>query len=152
MAVILSFELNSLTGVFSPDTPVKFTGGFLIFNTVAIALMWLSQIVPPLIDGTIYPKGLDHYTTLIVQGLDLGLLLPAGFVIALLMIRKKPLGLLMGPVYFVFLSILMTALVAKLTGMAITGVSVVPAIFIIPLFNVLAITCSFLLIGNVLKR
>ncbi|HBC91336.1 MAG TPA: hypothetical protein DCZ10_00120, partial [Pelotomaculum sp.] len=102
---MLSFDVNKLPLFFAVNTPVKFAGGFLIFNAFSIALLWLSIVVPPLITGIIYPKELEHYTTLIVQGLDLGLLLPLAAVSGVLLIRKIPSGYLLGPVYFIFLSL-----------------------------------------------
>lgn len=117
--MLLSFDVAQLEHHFTPKTPTKFVGGFLIFNALSIALLWLSIIVPPLIDGTIYPEALQHYTTLIVQGYDLGMLLPLAIVSGLLLIRRKPMGYLSATVYIVFLSILMTALTAKLIAMAL---------------------------------
>ena len=106
-------------------------------------------LVTPLIDGTIYPDALQHYTTLIVQGFDLGLLLPISFVVGLLLMKRSPWGYLFGTLYIVFLSVLMTALTAKLIAMAINGVSVVPAIFIIPTINIITIYCAYSIIRNI---
>ncbi len=149
---LLSFDVSQLEQNFSPKTPTKFVGGFLMFNSFSIALLWLSIIIPPLLDGTIYPDALQHYTTLIVQGFDLGMLLPLAFVSGLLLIRRKPMGYLATTVYIVFLSLLMTALTAKLIAMALNGVPVIPAIFIIPTFNVITILCAVLMIRNVQQR
>ena len=109
------FELETLPGAFGPNTPVRFSGGFLIFNTFAIALMWLSVVLPPLLDGSLYPVDVQHYTTLIVQGMDLGLLLPLCLVSAILLLKRRPAGYLLGSVYLVFLSLLMIALVPRLS-------------------------------------
>ena len=128
VSLLISFNTDEIIEKFSNRTPVGLTAGFLIFNTVSIAILWLSIVVPPLLDGTLYPSNLEHYTTLIVQGLDLGLLLPMAFVSALLCLKRKPLGYLFTTVYFVFLSLLMTALTAKIIAMAITGVNVFPEI------------------------
>ncbi len=151
LLVLLSFHMAELPGIFDPKTPVKFAGGFLLANVAAIGLLWLSVVVPPLVDGTIYPPSLRHYTTLIVQGLDLGLLLPAGFVAAILLLKRDPMGLLTGTTYLGFLSLLMAALLAKLAGMALAGVSVIPAIFIIPVLWLLA-TISFIRVLGHLRR
>jgi len=147
--ILLSFDVPRLEQYFAPKTPAKFVGGFLMFNSLSIALLWLSSIVPPLLDGTIYPENLQHYTTLIVQGFDLGMLLPLAFVSGWLLIRPKPLGYLAGTVYIVFLSLLMTALTAKIIAMALNGVNVIPVIFIIPTFNVITILCAYSMIKNV---
>lgn len=142
---LLGFEVAHLVGYFRESTPVKFTGGFLIFNGFTIGFMWLGVVVPPLLDGSIIPQQVEHYTTLIVQGLDLGLLLPLSFVSGWLFIKKRPFGYLLAPVYLVFLSILMTALTAKVIAMGMLGQNIMPAIVIIPLFALTAIGCSILI-------
>lgn len=146
---LLSFDLPSISERFSESIPVKFIGGFLIFNSIAIGLMWMQVVVPPLLDGSIIPGQVEHYTTLIVQGLDLGLLLPLSFVSGLLFIRGKPFGYLLTPVYFIFLSILMTALTAKVVAMGMLGQNIMPAIVIIPFFGVVSIICSILIFKNI---
>lgn len=147
--VILSFDTIVISNYFKPSMPVKITGGFLIFNAVAIAFLWLNIVVPPLLNGTIIPVQVEHYTTLIVQGLDLGILLPASFISGVLLIRKKPLGYLFGPVYFVFLSLLMTALTAKVIAMRILGYNVIPVIYIIPTFNLITIICTIIILKDI---
>lgn len=146
---LLSFDLPFLPGYFRDSILRKGAGGFLIFNSIVIGLMWLSIVVPPLLDGTVIPNEVEHYTTLIVQGLDLGLLLPLAFVSGLLFIQGKPLGYLLAPVYLVFLSILMVALTAKVAAMGLLGQNIMPAIVIIPLFALLAISCSVLIIKKI---
>lgn len=148
-SMLLSFNPDAVVAKFSNRTPVRFTAGFLIFSTGSIAILWLGIVIPPLLDGSLYPINLQHYTTLIVQGLDLGLLLPIAFVSAILFLKKKPLGYLFTTVYFVFLSILMTALTGKIIAMAVSGVNVFPVVFIIPTFNLLTIICSVLLIRSI---
>lgn len=146
---LISFDINVLWQRFKKSTPVKWTGGFLVFNSVSIAMLWLSIVVPPLLNGTIIPEQAEHYTTLIVQGLDLGILLPAAFISGILFIRQSPYGYLLAPVYFVFLSLLMTALTAKVVAMKILGYNVIPVIFIIPAFNLFTLLCTIIVLKNI---
>ena len=134
---------------FSEKTPAKSVGSFLMLNAAAITFLWLGIVVPPLIDGTIYPLDLNHFTTLIVQGFDLGLLLPISFVIGFLLFRKNKMGYIYSTIYLGFLSLLMTALTAKIIAMAINGVNVFPVIFIIPTFNLITIICTLYMINNI---
>jgi hypothetical protein len=106
--------------LFSRKLPYRFIGGFIVFNAVAVGLLWLSVVVPPLLQGTI-PVQVEHYTTLIVQGLDLGILLPAAFLSGVLLIKRRPHGYPLAPVYIIFLSLIMTALSAKIIAMAQSG-------------------------------
>ena len=151
-AFFLTFKQLSQSNVselFSSKTPNRFIGWFLIINSVAIAFLWLNILVPPLVNGSIYPDELNHYTTLIVQAFDLGLLLPICFVSGLLLIHKKPNGYLYATVYIVFLSILMTALTAKIIAMSINVVNVIPVIFIIPTINFVTILGVLLMLKNI---
>ena len=135
---LMSFDIKNLSNIYESEKPLRFAARFLIVNVFMVAMLWLNVIIPPLINGSIYPESLQHYTTLIVQGMDLGLLLPIALVSALLLLKSRPLGYLFVPVYTIFLSIMMTALTAKLIAMGLQGQSIVPAIFFIPLFVVCA--------------
>lgn len=146
---LFTFDVDDLASGFRESTPVKWTGGFLIFQTVAIGIMWLGIVVPPLLDGSVIPKQVEHYTTLIVQGLDLGLLLPLAFVSGWLFWKQRPFGYLLAPVYLVFLSILMTALTAKVIAMGMLGQQVMPAIIIIPFFGLISIGCVIAIFRNI---
>ena len=146
---LLTFETEQLPKIFKAKTPVNFIGGFLIFNAVIIALLWLGVIIPPLLDKTIVPIAVEHYTTLNVQAFDLSLFLPISFVAGLLLIRKSKFGYLIAPVYLVFLSLLMIALIAKLIAMGMQGVNIIPAIFFIPSIALIAIICSIILLRNI---
>lgn len=149
---MLSFDLNSLGSSFKQTLPVKLVGGFLIFQSFMVGLLWLSLIVPPLLTGTL-PAGLDHYTTLIVQGLDLAILLPTGFLSGVLLLRRNPFGYLLAPVFTNFLVLLMTALTAKVIGQMLLGVDVgFPVMIVIPLFNLTAIFSSILILKNVKEK
>ncbi len=143
---MLSLGQIDLTGQLKQQASVKAAGSFLIFNGLAIGLLWLGRVVPPLIDGTIYPEGLDHYTTMIVQGFDLALLLPLSIVSGFLLYQRNEAGILLGIVYLVFLSILMTSLTAKIIYMGILGQNIIPVVFIIPVFMLTAYGFSYSLI------
>jgi hypothetical protein len=139
---IRSFDIDALAASFKSNARLRFPAGLLMFSSASVALLWLSIVVPPLLDGSIIPVQVEHYTTLIVQGLDLAILLPATFLSGLLMLRRTSMGYLLGTVILVFLSLQMTALVAKIVAMAMLGQNVIPVVFIIPLFNIAAICCA----------
>lgn len=130
--VLFNKPIESLANSLKSIKLIRAGGYFLIINSIMVSSLWLSIIIPPLINGTIYPKELQHYTTLIVQGLDLGLLLPLGIVSGYLAIKKNKYGYLFTSIYLVFLSILMAALTSKIIFMAKVGVNVMPVIFIMP--------------------
>lgn len=140
--ILIGFDVAALPSRFGNSAPVKSAGAFLVFTTFTIGLLWLSIVVPPLLAGMVFPPQVEHYTTLVVQGLDLGLLLPLGLVSGILLIRKKPFGYLLAPTYLVFLSLLMTALTVKIAAMGLLGYNIFPVVFIIPAFNILSVVLA----------
>lgn len=128
---------------------VRMAGWFLLINTILIAFLWLSSILPPLFNGALYPVGLHHYTTLIVQGFDLGIFLPLGFVSAILALKNNNYGKVFTTIYLVFLALLMTALTSKVIFMANEGVNVIPVIFIMPTIGFFSIIISFRLLRQI---
>ena len=145
---LFSFNPDVYASKFKSKLPHRLLGSFLLFASINIAFLWLSIIIKPLMDGSIIPESVEHYTTLIVQGLDLALLLPMGFISGLMLIRKKALGYIFSHVYFVFLSFLMTALVAKIIAMGMRGSNIIPVIFIIPVFDIFSICCAVTMFKN----
>ena len=149
---MLSFDVGKLSADFGPKLPVKFIGGFSIFLGVIIALMWLGRIQPSLVSG-VPPLGLEHYTTLIIQALDLGFIVPAALVAGVLVIRRKPFGYLLASVIIIKGITLLTAISAMLIGQIRAGIKVGPAETIIfPIFNVIPIYCLVLILKNVRGR
>ena len=76
--LIMSYDIKSMSLSFNEKLPVKFIGGFQIFFSIALCLLWIKKIIPTITNETI-PVGLEHYTTLVVQGLDLGFIVPISF-------------------------------------------------------------------------
>ncbi len=111
----------------------RFVGGFLLVNGALISLLWLGVVVPPLVSGELYPAGLAHLTTMVVQGFDLALFLPPSLLAGAAYLRRREPGGLLAPVYAVFLTLQMSALLAKIAWMSAVGASAGPALVLIPL-------------------
>lgn len=149
---MMSFDIEGLSSSFNKKLPVKFIGGFQLFIAVTIGMLWLGKIIPSLVNGTT-PLGLEHYTTLVIQGMDLGFIIPAAFISGILIIKRKPFGYLLSSVIIIKGITMLTAITAMIIGQAIAGVQmnfVEMAIF--PVFNVAAIYTFFLLIKNINEK
>jgi len=147
--ILMSFDYRNAVDYFPSARLMRATGFFVVINSLLIAALWLSIIVPPLLEGSLYPAGLHHYTTLIVQGFDLGLFLPMGVAAGWLAIRKNNYGYIFITVYVIFMVVLMTALTAKVLFMARAGADVIPVIFIMPTVALLSIVFSALILRKV---
>ncbi len=146
---LFSYQVKELPGVSHSEKIFRTAGWFLIANASLVGLLWLKIVVPPLLDGSIIPAEVQHYTTLIVQGFDLGLLLPMAIVSGMMAIKKHLFGYLFIVIYVIFLSLLMTALSAKILFMARAGANVIPAVFIMPTINLIAMVFAVLLLRNI---
>ncbi|MBV6513676.1 MAG: hypothetical protein HRU80_15125 [Ignavibacteriales bacterium] len=152
LLLLIPFDTDRFRESIKSEAVYKQAGIFLIINAGMISLLWLSVIIPPVLEGTIIPKQVQHYTTLIVQGFDLAIFLPLAFVSGWMAVKKQIYGYLFTTVYMIFLSILMLALVSKILFMAAEGASVIPVIFIMPPIAGIAIYFSWRLLGNLHKE
>lgn len=144
---IISFDFALVKSLFSEQKIINRASVFLIIIATMMSLLWLSVIIPPMIDGSFYPKELYHYSTMIVQGYDLAIFLPLAFISGILGLQKNEYAYVLIPTYLMFLTVLMVALVAKIIFMARIGENVIPVIFIIPTI----LTISIFFIVKVLK-
>lgn len=103
---------------------------FLIAAGVAVLFMWLGRILPTL--GTdAAPTGLEHYSTLVIQALDLGFVVPACFVISYLLKTKSRLGYILAPVLVIKEVTLVIAVLTMAFCMKFSGVEVATVEFIV---------------------
>lgn len=146
---MMSFDINKLGNYFNENLPVKFIGGFCIFIGAAIGLMWIGRIVPSLFNGS-RPIGLEHYTTLPIQALDLGFVVPCAMLSGILLIKKKPFGYLLSSVIVIKGITMLTAITAMLIGQIFAGVKIsFIEIILFPAFNLLVIYCLLLIMKNI---
>lgn len=146
---LMSFNIPMLPKQFDIKLPIKFIGGFLILVSFMFGMMWLGKIVPPIFNGT-HPDGLEHYTTLIIQALDLGFIVPVGFLAGILLIRRKPFGYLLAAVITMKDVTLLTALTAMVFLQIKAGIDISPLVIaLILLVNIIIIYIMFLILKNV---
>jgi hypothetical protein len=142
--LLLGIPAAELEVATTPASVRRGVGLFLLVNGSLITLLWLSVIVPPLLRGTLYPAGLAHFTTMIVQGFDLALFLPPSLLAGYWYLRGRSPGALLAGTYCVFLCLQMLALLAKIVWMSAVGVSAGPALVIIPVLLVGAVVAATL--------
>ncbi|MCR4400774.1 MAG: hypothetical protein QHH05_09955 [Syntrophomonadaceae bacterium] len=139
-----TFDLAALPAYFDQRLPVRFIGGFLVVTGAAVGLLWLGMLVPPMLQGTV-PAGLEHYTTMVVQGLDLGVVIPTVILAGILLARRRPWGYLLGVVMTVKLFTMLVAITAMVAWQAAVGVAVRPVET--GLFSSLALVTAYCLLA-----
>ncbi len=151
ISLFMSFDREQLRASFDKRFPARSIGGILIFIGAAILLMWLGRIVPALISGG-EPVGIDHYTTLVIQALDLGFIVPAALLAGISLIRRKALGYLLAPVMILKAASLLAAITAMAVMTALSGLNVnyaELAVFLV--FDILIIICLVQVLRNIRK-
>ncbi|WP_404328816.1 hypothetical protein [Mesobacillus maritimus] len=149
LLTLMSFDLQTLKNHFQARTPVKFIGGLLIFIGGAVLLMWLSRILPSLVTDKV-PYGLDHYTTLVIQALDIGFIVPGGIVAGILLIKRNAFGYLLAPVFVIKGVTLLTAITMMSIRMRIAGVETsLVEIVLFTIFNMVIFYALFLILKNI---
>lgn len=149
LLTMMAFDMKVLQNSFSRQLPVKTIAGYLLFIGTAIGLMWLGKVLPSLTDGA-PPAGLDHYTTLVIQALDLGFVVPVSILSAILLLKRKPFGLLISSVICVKGLTMLTALTAMIIGQIIAGVQMTAIeIILFPAFNLIGIVIVMALLKHI---
>jgi hypothetical protein len=85
------------------QAPVRTAGIFLIVIGVLFASMWLADIVPALVNGTVPSSIAETGTpTNAVHVIDLSVVLPLHVIAGMALLRRRPLGYALAPVVLAF--------------------------------------------------
>ena len=146
---MLSVDINNLSLAFNKKLPVKFLGGFQITFAVAICLLWMGKIIPTITNGTV-PLELEHYTTLVIQGLDLGFIVPIALLSGALLIKRKPFGYLLSSVIIMKFFTMGAAITGMIIGQYFAGIAMsIIEIIMFPIFSLFIFYCMILLLKNI---
>jgi hypothetical protein len=146
---ISSIPVRELSAHFSSSFPRKSVAGFLLFLGIVIFVMWMGRIVPTLPDAST-PAGLDIYSTLVVQVMDLGIIFPLGILSGVLLLQRKPWGYALASVLLIKGLTMSISVTAMGFGEIMAGVNI--SIFEIAPFIVLTlldITMTVLLFRSI---
>jgi hypothetical protein len=93
---MMSFDLKTLPQSFSKQLPRKWIAALMFLVGGFLSLAWLGRIVPPLFQNE--TPVLENATTLIIQFMDLGLIVPLAFLGGILLLRCSAWGYLLSSV------------------------------------------------------
>lgn len=127
--MMMSFDLATLPAHFSEKLPRGWIAGLLFFAAAFLSLAWLGRIAATFAPGAV--PALDNTTSMFIQAMDLGLIVPVCILSGVLLLRRKPWGYLLASVGLTkFLSL---GIAVSLMGlnMARVGVPVSPVELVI---------------------
>lgn len=94
-------------------------------------LMWVGgRIIMPLAAGKV-PEGLETYSTLVIQVLDLGVVVPTAFLTAWLLLRRDRWGVPLAVVFTIKAAALATAVSLMAFNMALNKIAISPVELIV---------------------
>ena len=135
---IMEMKQIEFTEQFIDKFPKKSLGIILFLTGTMLFFMWVGRIVPALLDGSA-PVGLEHYSTLGIQTLDLGFVVPACYLGSYQLWKGTKWGYLLSMILLVK-GVTMTAAVSAMTFlMRYNGVEF--AFIEIVMFPVLFLIC-----------
>ncbi|HEY0604382.1 MAG TPA: hypothetical protein VGD58_15785 [Herpetosiphonaceae bacterium] len=144
---VQAIDVAALPQHFSPRLPRRSIAALLVAAGGFLLVAWLGRIVPPLLRGE--TPALENTTTLFIQALDLGVIVPLSFVSGVLLLRRNAWGYLLASVAVLKFLTLGLAVSAMGINMARIGVPVSPIELVV--FPALALV-NLIMVGLLLKH
>lgn len=145
---LMSFDIEKLPLMFKDRLPIRFLAGFQFFIALLLGLLWLGKLMPSILNGAI-PVGLEHYTTLVIQAMDLGFIVPIAIISGVLLLKRKPFGYLFTSIIIIKAITMLTSITAMMINSYLSGVTVnYIEVVIFSAFNLLAIIAFIILMKN----
>jgi len=94
--ILMSFDIQTIPKNFSAKTPRAWIAGLLFFAAAFLALAWLMRIAATFSHDTI--PALENTTSMFIQAMDLGIIVPVCLLSGILLLRRQPWGYLLASV------------------------------------------------------
>jgi hypothetical protein len=148
---MMSFDLDTLPEKFSERLPRRWIAGLLFFVGAFLMMAWLGRILPPTF-GDQTPL-LENATTMVIQAMDLGLVLPLVVLGGILLLRRSAWGYLLASVALMKGMTMGVAVSTMGVNMALQGVPDSLGILIpFMLITLLNLVMAVILLRNVKKK
>jgi hypothetical protein len=118
---LLSFDLEALPRHFSERLPRGWIAVLLFFVGGFLLLAWLGRILIPMLQNE--TPILENTTTLVIQAMDLGLIVPLAILSGILLLRRSPWGYLLASVAVMKFITMGLAVSTMSVNMALRGVA-----------------------------
>ena len=146
--VMMSFDLKTLPAHFSEKLPRGWIAGLLFFAAAFLSLAWLGRVAATFAPGAI--PALDNTTSMFIQAMDLGLIVPVCVLSGVLLLRRHAWGYLLASVGLTKFTTLGIAVSLMGLNMARVGVPVSPVeLLIFPGMALAGVVMTVILLKHV---
>ena len=122
IAAIASVDLTGLPLHVSERLPRKAIAVYLFAVAKFLVIAWAGDVIWSLVTGRV-PKALGAYTTVVTYVLDLGVVAPSLTIAAVLLLRRKALGLLLSSTMLTLMFTIGSALIVQSAAIVIAGIA-----------------------------
>jgi hypothetical protein len=142
---MMSFDINDLSAHFSDKLPRYWISGLLFFTAFFLLLAWSGRIAATFAPGAV--PALENTTSMFIQVMDLGIVIPTCVLAGVLLLHRKPWGYLLASISLMKFLTMGTAVSLMAINMRRMGVPVssVELIFF-PLITIVNLVMALLLI------
>lgn len=121
IVALTAFDAQALAQRVLPGFPHRSMSIFIAVTGVATFLLWLSELVGPLLHGEA-PELLGPYTTLFTHGLDSAVITPATVITGILLLQRKPLGYLLAAPVLILCTMNGIVVLAQTASQTLAGI------------------------------
>lgn len=121
ITALVTIDAPSLAARVRPGFPHRGMALFVAATGVGTLLLWLSELVGPLLSGQA-PDLIGPYTTLFTHGFDSAVITPTAVLTAILVWRRRPLGYLLVAPLLILLTLVGAVVIAQTVSQARAGV------------------------------
>jgi hypothetical protein len=144
---ITSPDLKEIEKHFKQKFPKKYIGISTLVIGIFLCMLWLGTILQSFGKA---PPELEHYTTLVIQAMDLGIIVPAAILSGILLLKNKSIGYLLSSVIILKGVTLLLAVIMMMIFMKTSGVKVsIVQIILFSSFTIVFITNAIIIFNNV---
>ena len=148
---MMSFDLKTLPAQFSEKLPRGWIAGLLFFAAVFLSFAWLGRIAATFAPGSV--PALENTTSMFIQAMDLGLIVPLCVLAGILLLRRSPWGYLLASVGMMKFLTMGTAVSLMGVNMARVGVPINAAeMLIFPTITLVNMIMVIILLKNVTEQ
>jgi hypothetical protein len=145
--VMMTFDLASLPAHFSDQLPRGWIAGLLFFAAAFLSLAWLGRIAATFAPESV--PALENTTSMFIQAMDLGLIVPVCILAGILLMRRKPWGYLLASVGLT--KFLTLGIAVSLMGLNMARVGLPVSVVELVIFPAIALA-NLVMVGLLLKN
>ncbi len=144
---MMSFDLKTLRAHFSEKLPRRGIASLLFFAAAFLALAWLGRIAPTVLQDQ--PPILENVTSMFIQAMDLGIIVPLCVLAGILLLRQEPWGYLLASVGL--MKFLTMGIAVSVMGLNMARVGVPISVVELVVFNTITLA-NLVMVALLLKN